>query len=160
MLTILTLNILLMIVYLSHWDWNLYKSRKDIVYSISEKTFLAMSPEGDYITELTETYSKFIEWRINREKLIDIKGISNLIKKTTPDEIYHLGSQSYINYDFDSEFFKLNPNINGTNYLLGAIKKFSPKTKFYFAGTSEIFGNACEEPVSYTHLTLPTNREV
>ena len=68
MLTILTLNILLMIVYLSHWDWNLYKSRKDIVASINEKTFIAMSPEGDYTTELMETYHKFIEWKINRKK--------------------------------------------------------------------------------------------
>ena len=76
-----------MIVYLSHWDWNLYKSRKDIVYSLNEKTFLAMSPEGDYTTELMETYHKFIEWKINRKKLIDIKGISNLIKnlKTLED---------------------------------------------------------------------------
>ena len=80
MLTILTLNILLMIVYLSHWDWNLYKSRKDIVNALNEKTFLAMSPEGDYTTELMETYHKFIEWKINRKKIIDIKGVRNLIK--------------------------------------------------------------------------------
>ena len=47
MLTILTLNILLMIVYLSHWDWNLYKSRKDIVLNLNEITFM-LCPEGKY----------------------------------------------------------------------------------------------------------------
>ena len=71
-----------MIVYLSHWDWNLYKSRKDIVSSLNEKTFIAMSPEGGYTTELMETYHKFIEWKINRKKIIDIKGVKNLIKLT------------------------------------------------------------------------------
>ena len=76
-----------MIVYLSHWDWNLYKSRKDIVNSLNEKTFLAMSPEGDYTTELMETYHKFIEWKINRKKLIDIKGISSLVKNLKTLEI-------------------------------------------------------------------------
>jgi GDPmannose 4,6-dehydratase len=72
--------------------------------------------------------------------------ISNLIKKIKPHEIYHLGSQSFINYDFDSEFFNLNPSINGTNFLLSAIKEFSPKSKFYFAASSEIFGNPKKTP--------------
>ena len=72
--------------------------------------------------------------------------ISNLIKKIKPHEIYHLGSQSFINYDFDSEFFNLNPSINGTNFLLSAIKEFSPKSKFYFAASSEIFGNPKKSP--------------
>jgi len=74
------------------------------------------------------------------------KKISNLIKKIKPHEIYHLGSKSFINYDFDSEFFNLNPSINGTNFLLTAIKEFSPKSKFYFAASSEIFGNPKKSP--------------
>ena len=43
--------------------------------------------------------------------------ISKLIKKIKPHEIYHLGSRSFINYDFDSGFFNLNSSINGTNFL-------------------------------------------
>ena len=42
-------------------------------------------------------------------------------------------------YSFEDEFSTLNTNINGTLYL-SAIKDFSPKTKFYFAGSSEMFG--------------------
>lgn len=77
-------------------------------------------------------------------KYVDINNISkirNLIKLIKPNEFYHLAAQSYINYKFEDEFFKLNPNINGTHYILSAIKNFSPKTKFYFAGSSEMFGN-------------------
>jgi len=74
--------------------------------------------------------------------LNDFKKISELIKKTKPNEFYHLAAQSFINYKFEDEFFKLNPNINGTHYILSSIKKYSPKTKFYFAASSEIFGDA------------------
>ena len=76
----------------------------------------------------------------------DYSKIKNLIKSIKPNEIYHLAAQSFINYKFEDEFFKLNPNINGTHYILSAIKEFSPKTKFYFAASSELFGNAKNSP--------------
>ena len=66
--------------------------------------------------------------------------IVKIIQKIRPDEIYHLGAQSYVAYSFEDEFSTLNTNINGTHYILSAIKDFSPKTKFYFAGSSEMFG--------------------
>ena len=82
-------------------------------------------------------------------KKIDINNyskIKNLIKKVRPSEFYHLAAQSFINYKFEDEFFKLNPNINGTHYILSAIKELSPKTKFYFAASSELFGNVRVSP--------------
>ena len=79
MLTILTLKILLMIVYLSHWDWNLYKSRKDIISNINDKSFVAICPEGEYSENLIKIYNEYLNWNFKREKLFDIKGIKNLI---------------------------------------------------------------------------------
>jgi len=82
-------------------------------------------------------------------KNVDINNFSkikNLIKKIKPNEFYHLAAQSFINYKFEDEFFKLNPNINGTHYILSAIKEFSPKTRFYFAASSELFGNIKKAP--------------
>ena len=85
--------------------------------------------------------------------------IVKIIQKIKPDEIYHLGAQSYVAYSFEDEFSTLNTNINGTHYILSAIKDFSPKTKFYFAGSSEMFGKvqkkkqefiACMS-ITYTH---------
>ena len=78
--------------------------------------------------------------------LNNYKKIATLIKKIKPAEFYHLAAQSLINYKFEDEFFKLNPNINGTHYILSSIKKYSPKTKFYFAASSEIFGDAKTYP--------------
>ena len=71
-----------------------------------------------------------------------------IITKVKPHELYHLGAQSYIDYAFKDEFSTVNTNINGTHYLLSAIKEFSPKTRFYFAGTSEMFGKVRETPQS------------
>ena len=72
--------------------------------------------------------------------------IVKLIQKIKPNEIYHLGAQSYIDYAFKDEFSTINTNINGTHYILSAIKDFSPKTKFYFAASSEMFGKVQEIP--------------
>ena len=74
--------------------------------------------------------------------------IVKLVEKLKPTEIYHLGAQSYIDYAFKDEFSTINTNINGTHYLLSAIKEFSPKTKMYFAASSEMFGKALEIPQS------------
>ena len=71
----------------------------------------------------------------------------NIILKIKPDEIYHLAAQSYVGYSFEDEFSTLNININGTHYLLSAVKEFADnKVKFYFAGTSEMFGKVKETP--------------
>ena len=84
--------------------------------------------------------------KIENIDINNFKKIANLIKKIKPNEFYHLAAQSFINYKFEDEFFKLNPNINGTHYILSAIKKYSPKTRFYFAASSEIFGDAKKYP--------------
>ena len=42
--------------------------------------------------------------------------------------------------------FLVKSNINGTHFILSSIKKFSPKTKFYFAASSELFGNPIRSP--------------
>jgi len=71
----------------------------------------------------------------------------NIIQKIKPDEVYHLAAQSYVGYSFEDEFSTLNININGTHYLLSAVKEFTAsKIKFYFAGSSEMFGKTKESP--------------
>ena len=72
--------------------------------------------------------------------------IVKIIQRIKPSEIYHLGAQSYVDYSFKDEFSTLNTNINGTHYFLSAVKDFSPKTKFYFAGSSEMFGKVRTVP--------------
>jgi GDPmannose 4,6-dehydratase len=77
--------------------------------------------------------------------------VYQLVAKVVPDECYHLAAQSFVSYSFDDEFSTLNTNINGTHYLLSAVKDLAPKCRFYFAGSSEMFGKA--EEIPQTELT-------
>ena len=93
MLTILTLKMLLMIVYLAHWDWILTQSRKDIVSNISDSKFMAVCPIDVNKTVLENYYEKTINWEINRNKILDFSGIINLrkiIKSINSDDIFHV----------------------------------------------------------------------
>ncbi len=72
--------------------------------------------------------------------------IFNVIDKIKPDECYHLAAQSFVSYSFEDEFSTINTNINGTHFVLSAIKEKAPKCKFYFAGSSEMFGLVKETP--------------
>ena len=71
----------------------------------------------------------------------------NIILKIEPDEVYHLAAQSYVGYSFEDEFSTFNMNINGTHYILSAVKEFAAaKVRFYFAASSEMFGKVKEIP--------------
>ncbi|MDF1594086.1 MAG: GDP-mannose 4,6-dehydratase [Desulfobacterales bacterium] len=70
----------------------------------------------------------------------------NIISDIKPDECYHLAAQSYVSYSFEDEFSTINTNLNGTHYVLSAIKRQAPDCKFYFAASSEMFGHVKETP--------------
>ena len=72
--------------------------------------------------------------------------IFNVISEIKPDECYHLAAQSFVSYSFEDEFSTVNTNLNGTHYALSAIKRQAPECKFYFAASSEMFGNVNETP--------------
>jgi GDPmannose 4,6-dehydratase len=72
--------------------------------------------------------------------------IFNVVDKLRPDECYHLAAQSFVSYSFEDEFSTINTNINGTHFVLSAIKEKAPECKFYFAGSSEMFGLVKETP--------------
>ena len=72
--------------------------------------------------------------------------IFKIVQKIKPDEVYHLAAQSYVTYSFEDEFSTLNTNINGTHYILSAAKEFNKNLKFYFAGSSEMFGKVKQIP--------------
>jgi GDPmannose 4,6-dehydratase len=72
--------------------------------------------------------------------------IHQVVGKVKPNECYHLAAQSFVSYSFDDEFSTINANINGTHYLLAAVKNIVPDCRFYFAGSSEMFGKVAEVP--------------
>jgi GDPmannose 4,6-dehydratase len=72
--------------------------------------------------------------------------IFKVIDHIKPDECYHLSAQSFVSYSFEDEFSTINTNIHGTHYVLSALKERAPRCRFYFAASSEMFGNPVETP--------------
>ncbi len=72
--------------------------------------------------------------------------VFKIVESIKPHECYHLAAQSFVSYSFEDEFTTINTNINGTHYILSAIKEKAPQCRFYFAGSSEMFGQVKEVP--------------
>ena len=62
------------------------------------------------------------------------------------DECYHLAAQSFVAESFADGFSTMNTNSNGTHYMLAALRELQPQCRFYFAGSSEMFGKVRETP--------------
>ena len=84
--------------------------------------------------------------KLHAASLESYASLVKIVQKVRPDEIYHLAAQSYVSYSFEDEFSTINTNVGGTHFVLSALKEFSPKSKFYFAGSSEMFGKVKEVP--------------
>ena len=95
---------------------------------------------------------KHIQDRIilHAASLESFPSVYKVLNNIRPHECYHLAAQSFVSYSFDDEFSTLNTNINGTHYMLTAIKECVPDCRFYFAGSSEMFGNTTVCPQDET----------
>ena len=81
--------------------------------------------------------------------------IFNVLSKHEFDECYHLAAQSFVAESFTDGFSTMNMNVNGTHYVLAALREVRPSCRFYFAGSSEMFGNAAEVPQKETTPFMP-----
>ena len=80
--------------------------------------------------------------------ITDAISVSSLIKNIKPDEIYNLAAQSHVAVSFEVPEYTASADGIGALRILEAIKfhGFEKKTKFYQAGTSEMFGKVVEIP--------------
>ncbi len=80
--------------------------------------------------------------------ITDAISVSSLIKKIKPTEIYNLAAQSHVSVSFEVPEYTANADAVGALRILEAIKfhGYEKKTKFYQAGTSEMFGKVKEIP--------------
>jgi GDPmannose 4,6-dehydratase len=78
--------------------------------------------------------------------MTDGVGLSDLIKRVAPDEVYNLAAQSHVRVSFDIPIYTTQSIAIGTLQLLEAIRSFSAKIKFYQASSSEMYGKVVETP--------------
>jgi GDPmannose 4,6-dehydratase len=84
--------------------------------------------------------------RLHAASIESFASIFHVVSNVVPDECYHLAAQSFVSYSFDDEFSTFNVNINGTHFLLAALRNVAPQCRFYFAGSSEMFGKVEQVP--------------
>jgi GDPmannose 4,6-dehydratase len=87
--------------------------------------------------------------------LADSIVISTLIAEIMPDEIYNLAAQSHVRVSFDIPEYTGDVTAVGTARILEATRKAAPKTRFYQASSSEMFGLIRETPQRETTPFYP-----
>jgi GDPmannose 4,6-dehydratase len=92
---------------------------------------------------------------LHAASLESFASLFQVIHGVRPDELYHLAAQSFVSYSFDDAFSTFRANIDGTHYVLESVKQSAPHCRVYFAGSSEMFGNAPETPQRETTRFCP-----
>ena len=113
---------------------------------------LIMNKKKNQLVNIKKIKHKLKLYKCSLENYLNLKKKLIIIK---PNEIYHLAAESFVSYDFSEESLALNVNINSTHNILSIIKKYIPKTKFYFAGSSEMFSKTKTTPQKENTEFLP-----
>lgn len=80
-------------------------------------------------------------------EMSDSFSVYSIIENGEFDEVYNLAAQSHVATSFEQPMYTFDVNTKGPLNFLEAIRKYSPKTKFYQASTSEMFGKNYKEYV-------------
>lgn len=125
--------------------------------------------DGSYLAELLLSKGYQVHGVVRREALEDPQRLVNLrhvlnaiqlhvgaidnhlsiykiVAQIRPDECYHLASSSFVSYNFEDESSLVANNFTATHALLAGIKELAPGCRVYYAGSSEMFGDARVSP--------------
>jgi len=117
-----------------------------IVHGVKRRSSSFNTGRIDHLYQ--DPHEKVRKFILHYGDVTDAISVSTLIKNIKPDEIYNLAAQSHVAVSFEVPEYTANADAIGTLRILEAIKfhGFEKKTKFYQAGTSEMFGKVVESP--------------
>ena len=123
------------------------------VHGIRRRSSLFNSARIDHIYEEAQSPSKRLY--MHYADLSDSSSLFKLIEAIKPDEVYNLGAQSHVGVSFDIPEYTGDVVGLGAIRLLEAIKQTSPRSRFYQAASSEMFGKVLETPQKETTPFYP-----
>ena len=88
--------------------------------------------------------------------LLDISSLNKVLLDVKPNEIYNLAAQSHVRISFDVPQFTVQTNALGVLNILEAYRQSSPKSRFYQASSSEMFGSSVDDD-GYQRESTPLN---
>jgi GDPmannose 4,6-dehydratase len=97
--------------------------------------------------------------KIRRVNLLDQQELESLLEETKPDEFYNLAAISSVGLSFQIPMLTFEFNTRSVINLLESIRRVTPKTRFYQASSSEMFGNVGKErlPIRESFLFHPAS---
>jgi GDPmannose 4,6-dehydratase len=75
--------------------------------------------------------------------ILDLEVLRTVFREVQPIECYHLAAQTFVTGD---ELTTIQTNVTGTWCVLSALAECAPSCRLFFAGSSEMFGNADSAP--------------
>ena len=120
--------------------------KKYVVHGVKRRSSSINTFRVDHIYQ--DPHEKNYRFRLHYGDITDSSSVSSIIKKVKPDEIYNLAAQSHVAVSFEVPEYTANADALGALRILEAIKfhKLEKKTKFYQAGTSEMYGKVQSKP--------------
>ena len=117
-----------------------------IVHGVKRRSSSINTSRVDHIYQ--DPHEKNYKFRLHYGDITDSSSVSSIIEQTKPNEIYNLAAQSHVAISFEVPEYTANADALGALRILEAIKfhKLEKKTKFYQAGTSEMYGKVQEVP--------------
>ena len=120
--------------------------KKYIVNGVKRRSSSINTSRIDHIYQ--DPHEKKYTFRLHYGDITDSSSVSSIIEKVRPDEIYNLAAQSHVAVSFEVPEYTANADALGALRILEAIKfhNLEKKTKFYQAGTSEMYGKVQTTP--------------
>ena len=114
--------------------------------------------DGWYLRELLEAKGYEVSgWGRDECDITDPDQVRVAIQQAQPDEIYHLAAQSHVAKSEADSDATMKVNVQGTENLLHCAQNEAPDTRFFFASSCQVFGDAAESPQKETTPFNPVN---
>ena len=94
---------------------------------------------------------------ILQDDLLDQERLEKIFRDHRPDEVYNFAANSVLSASFQQPILATMVLAMGVTRILEAIRKVTPKARFFQASSSEIFGKPAEVPQSETTPFHPRN---
>ena len=120
--------------------------KKYIVHGVKRRSSSINTKRIDHLYQ--DPHEKSRTFFLHYGDITDSTSVSKIIKEIKPDEIYNLAAQSHVAVSFEVPEYTANADALGALRILESIKfhNLEKKTRFYQAGTSEMFGKVQEIP--------------
>lgn len=126
-----------------------------VVHGIKRRSSMFNTDRIDHLYQ--DLHEKNVNFKLHYGDLTDSTNLIRIIQEVQPDEIYNLAAQSHVKVSFETPEYTANADAIGALRILEAIRilNLEKKTKFYQAGTSEMFGLVQEIPQKETTPFYP-----